>query len=148
MTIRKTNDLHRLLYISESRLVGTTNQVRTEIRSIVATATKINPTRGLTGILLFVQDRFIQVLEGSSDELERTFEAICNDMRHGNLRLLEMTRAEDRLFSAWSMAFVGTNDEPSHVKINRDLQEILVTVAANPAVAHRQMRALLSAQAM
>ncbi len=138
-----TSELYRLLYTSEARFTGTTDEISAEIDAIVATAVENNSKRGLGGILLVVQGTFIQVLEGASQDVEVTFEAICSDLRHGNLRVIEMVRAEKRLFPEWSMAYVGMSDKPSHMRINRDLREISVTVDGNPAAALRQMQALL-----
>ncbi|EAU43093.1 possible activator of photopigment and puc with BLUF domain [Fulvimarina pelagi HTCC2506] len=138
------NSLHRLLYTSKSRFSCSEAHVPVEIKGIVAKSFEKNRHRDLTGVLLFINDTFIQVLEGPLSEIETAFEAICCDMRHGNLKLVDMTPVETRIFDEWSMAFVGFDVDPSHLRTNRDLQEVYTIVESDPEKALRQIRGLIN----
>ncbi|MCF8509094.1 MAG: BLUF domain-containing protein [Hyphomonadaceae bacterium] len=49
---------------------------------MLAVSRSNNSARGLTGMLLFHDGCFFQVLEGGADTLERTFATISRDTRH------------------------------------------------------------------
>ena len=78
-----------------------------------------NKAHGLTGMLLYVQERFveqmegrfIQVLEGTEHEVKRIFEKIKNDRRHYNVTLLNESMLKNRNFKSWTMGFEQMNLE-------------------------------------
>jgi hypothetical protein len=67
----------------------------------------------LTGMLLYMEGRFInklegrfmQLLEGSEQDVRRMFKKIEADKRHHHILLLETGRYEVRSFCNWSMGF-------------------------------------------
>ena len=64
----------------------------------------------LSGMLLYKDGNFLQVLEGPEDAVQHLFRAICADDRHrGVLRLLE-EQIEQRRFADWAMAFRNLNN--------------------------------------
>jgi hypothetical protein len=65
-----------------------------------------NPPRGITGILCYSGDVFIQVLEGGRDEVCELFNAIVRDQRHTHVRLLAYDEIRERKFSNWTMGHV------------------------------------------
>jgi hypothetical protein len=65
-----------------------------------------NPPRGITGILCYSGDVFIQVLEGGRDEVCELFNAIVRDPRHTHVRLLAYDEVRERKFSNWTMGHV------------------------------------------
>jgi hypothetical protein len=70
----------------------------------------------LSGMLLYKDGNFLQIIEGPEDSVLHLFKTICADDRHrGVLRLLE-ERIEQRRFADWAMAFHNLGDP--------DLQEI------------------------
>lgn len=96
--------LHRLIYTSEALSPGSKSDAPTMSAQEIAKASgSKNATRGLSGILISVQNHFIQVLEGEAAELEATFESICRDMRHRDLRLIDFCPAAERYFHGWEM---------------------------------------------
>ncbi|MBV9813540.1 MAG: BLUF domain-containing protein, partial [Acetobacteraceae bacterium] len=78
-----------------------------ELAEILRTSRANNGRFGLTGALLYSDQCFAQVLEGPLPAVERVFERILRDPRHGQVTVLGLERAERRLFGAWSMAFAG-----------------------------------------
>ena len=68
-----------------------------------------NPASGITGILCYSGDVFIQVLEGGRDEVCELYNAIVRDGRHTNVRLLVFEEIRERKFCNWTMGHVDLN---------------------------------------
>jgi hypothetical protein len=64
-----------------------------------------NEARGLTGMLLYSDGNFIQVLEGPDEAVEQTFRSISADPRHRGIIVALRDQVEARAFPDWSMAF-------------------------------------------
>jgi hypothetical protein len=72
-----------------------------------------NHGHGLTGMLLYlegkflnkVEGRFMQVLEGNERDVKEIFEKIKQDPRHHSLIMLKQSSTNDRNFGTWSMGF-------------------------------------------
>ncbi|TFF17582.1 BLUF domain-containing protein [Jiella endophytica] len=138
------SSLQRILYRSKARQIGGAPLEPAAVAGIVETSVRNNADCGLSGILLQVDDTFIQLIEGEQAAIEATFERICVDERHSDLVLIDMTSAETRLFPEWSMAHVGSNGDPMRLQVNRDLKEIYLTIETHPDAALKQMRSLLA----
>jgi hypothetical protein len=83
--------------------------------SILAQSERNNPTSGITGLLCFAGDIFVQVLEGGRDEVCELFNAIVRDPRHVEVRLLSYEEISERRFGKWTMGQVNIRN------INPDL---------------------------
>ena len=62
-----------------------------------------NPRRGITGLLCFTSDVFVQVLEGGRDEVCDLYNTIVRDDRHSQVRLLAYEEIAERRFGNWTM---------------------------------------------
>ena len=105
MTDTSAAHLRRLIYISSA--TGSFGQV--QLDQILARSRTNNAARGLTGMLLFHDGCFFQVLEGDADSVERTFATISRDARHGGVIILESRVITERGFPQWSMGYVGAH---------------------------------------
>ena len=76
------------------------------IEGILEQSRTQNPPRGITGILCYSGDVFIQVLEGGRDEVCELFNSIVRDQRHTHVRLLAYDEIRERKFSNWTMGHV------------------------------------------
>lgn len=76
-----------------------------ELRAILAQSRRNNERVGVTGLLLYVEQNFIQVLEGEEAAVRETYRRIAQDDRHRNIIKLLDEPIEDRLFRGWSMGF-------------------------------------------
>lgn len=65
-----------------------------------------NPASGITGILCYSGDVFIQVLEGGRDAVCELYNAIVRDGRHTDVRLLVFEEIRERKFCNWTMGHV------------------------------------------
>ena len=76
-----------------------------QLDELLDQARKLNHTRSITGMLLYSDGSFFQVLEGLSEQVEETFHSISADQRHSNIRLLFKEEIPNRSFHDWSMGF-------------------------------------------
>ncbi len=90
---------------------GTPEQVKAEVEAILAVSRGNNAPVGIGGVLLFNNGCFLQVLEGDYAKVSATFERIQRDLRHNQVIVLDSGYPAKRLFTDWSMAFVGLNAE-------------------------------------
>ncbi len=79
------------------------------IEDILEKSRANNPAHGITGILCYNADTFIQVLEGGRDEVCELYNAIVRDARHTNVRLLAYDEIRERQFCNWTMGHVDMN---------------------------------------
>jgi hypothetical protein len=95
--------LVRLLYASRAAVPLTAPVVD----AILEQSRENNPREGITGLLCFSDDVFIQVLEGGRDAVCDLYNAIVRDARHGNVRLLIYEEISERRFGGWVMGQVN-----------------------------------------
>ena len=77
----------------------------TELAQILAKAGRHNLRAGITGMLLYVEGSFFQVLEGDRQVVHRLYDKILVDPRHCQAIKLVEESIEKRTFSQWSMGF-------------------------------------------
>ena len=94
--------LVRLLYAS--RPAAPINAVLTD--AILRQARNNNAKLGITGLLCFAGDVFVQVIEGGRDSVSELFAAIVRDPRHSHVRLLGFEEVGERRFMSWMMGEV------------------------------------------
>lgn len=102
--------LYNLAYISKNTIKGGQEDIKEQIRTILAAAHRNNPKLGVTGALLYSGGYFCQVIEGPEEVLEDLFESIQMDGRHGDVTVLHFQPIEARGFSDWAMALAGIED--------------------------------------
>jgi hypothetical protein len=85
-------------------------QSREEIDAIVVAADGANRCRGITGVISFDGKRIVQILEGSSREVDCLFNLIRQDPRHVGIVELARTPIDKRAFAAWGMTLRPASD--------------------------------------
>jgi hypothetical protein len=95
--------LVRLLYAS--RATKPLNPAAHE--SILEQSRAHNPQLGITGMLCYSEDLFMQVLEGGRDEVCELYNTIVRDDRHVNVRILCFEEIAERRFGSWTMGHVS-----------------------------------------
>ncbi len=103
-------DLFRLVYCSRNMIPAQQGDPAIEVEQILDASRANNAREGVTGALLYSDGCFAQVLEGGLDAVQRTFERIQCDPRHGEVIMLQAGHADGRLFGAWDMALAETAD--------------------------------------
>jgi hypothetical protein len=94
--------LVRLLYCS--RAVDASPEA---IESILSQAREHNPVTGITGILCWGGDIFLQAIEGGRMQVSELFGSILKDPRHKDVALLHYEEIFERRFGGWSMGQVN-----------------------------------------
>lgn len=77
--------------------------------SILEQSARNNPRQGITGILCYSEDLFMQVLEGGRDEVCDLYNTIVRDERHLDVRILIYDEIQERRFGGWTMGQVNIN---------------------------------------
>lgn len=80
-----------------------------ELAEILSISRDNNVVNGVTGMLLYADGTFMQVLEGDKDVVMRTYRKILLDERHRNVIELAAGPLTDRNFPDWSMGFASVN---------------------------------------
>ncbi len=70
-----------------------------------------NERLGVTGMLLYCNNSFLQVLEGDSKALTTLIGIISQDPRHSNFTILLDEEISSRLFPNWTMGFEHVRDD-------------------------------------
>lgn len=76
-----------------------------ELLAMLNIARLKNAALGITGMLLFTDNSFFQVLEGESDVVDPLFERIKADSRHRQVTCIIRERIPSRDFEQWTMGF-------------------------------------------
>jgi len=108
---------HYLIYVSTADHLMS----ESELMNILEQSRRWNLDHNLTGMLIYIQGlfiqtgslqlqqqitgRFMQVLEGSKEDVEEVFSMIQKDDRHHNLIVLESSSQSSRNFESWQMGF-------------------------------------------
>ncbi len=74
-----------------------------DLHALMQTSRTNNKRLGITGLLLYKDERFLQVLEGDSADVRALYSTIRADTRHHNTHILLTNRAHSRTFPEWSM---------------------------------------------
>lgn len=91
----------RLMYIS----IATQEMSTTQLTALLEEARTRNQEHQITGMLLYKNRRFIQLLEGPRDAVEKIYRDIREDDRNAGNIVIEKSEIENRLFSDWKMGF-------------------------------------------
>ena len=123
-----TNDLYRIVYCSRNLISpqGAGSNQDVELERILQAARTNNSSQGVTGALLFNQECFAQVLEGPRTSVERVFEKIQRDRRHGQVTVVDNGWADRRDFPNWAMAYAEPSSDQQAEGIASTLQLALI----------------------
>jgi hypothetical protein len=91
----------RLIYAS--RAVGSPDEVA--LVELLQVSRDCNAAGEVTGMLVYAERSFMQMIEGPADAITDTYGRIVKDDRHETVRLLLHERVDERLFPDWTMGF-------------------------------------------
>ena len=99
-----------------------------ELEDLVGKAQTFNDAHGITGMLVYSDDVFVQVLEGQREIISSLYERIEQDERHTSVTIIASGELATRRFSDWSMGFEyavqdKSGGELKHIKAVEDLFE-------------------------
>ncbi|HRH73370.1 MAG TPA: BLUF domain-containing protein, partial [Zoogloea sp.] len=76
-----------------------------ELCDILESSVRHNTQQGITGVLLYKNGSFMQVIEGEEAAIDETYSRICDDDRHKDIFLLSKEAISKRDFPRWAMGF-------------------------------------------
>ncbi|WP_026837741.1 BLUF domain-containing protein [Gillisia sp. JM1] len=100
------------------------NLTETEIKKILDSSKKRNIDRGITGILLFLEGNFFQVLEGEMETLKALFQKIKYDFRHYNVMAIFEKEIDEANFEGYSADFITLNSQIQEEDFGRYLSQV------------------------
>jgi hypothetical protein len=102
------NNLIHTIYASSSVI----NFDKDALNKLLHSARRNNAGLNITGMLLYQNDSFFQVLEGETETVEPLFDKISLDSRHNKIIKIIKEPIEKRSFAEWTMGYskVTRND--------------------------------------
>jgi hypothetical protein len=108
-----------------------------ELTDLLQKSRKNNSALGITGMLLYKDGNFMQVLEGDEDTVRELAAKIAQDRRHRGFIQLYSTSIRERTFPDWGMGFYDLRSpEATHIPGYRDFWRTPLTGAefsSNPS---------------
>ncbi len=96
------------------------------LMDITRVSQKNNPSKDITGILLGIENKFLQYLEGPEENITELFDKIWKDPRHQNVTQWIKGFSNERVFKDWSMgSWMLTNEELKNLPALSDLKNFL-----------------------
>jgi hypothetical protein len=93
--------MFHLVYVSDAA----EKVSKDDLLAILAESRENNAAAGITGMLLYKDGTYMQVLEGEEDAVRSLYARIRRDPRHKGVVTLVEGRTDRRSFGDWSMAF-------------------------------------------
>ena len=94
-------DVHRIVYVS----TATRACADTELEELLNRCRANNAKAGITGMLVYHDQSFLQMIEGPAGALNALFSRLRADTRHHKSVLLLRERIRERSFANWAMGF-------------------------------------------
>jgi hypothetical protein len=114
---RLENSVYYLLYHSRA----TTWPTEADLQHLLVHAREWNAKAGITGLLLYRDGRYVQLLEGPENEVRALYARICRDPRHTQVVTVSQGLAPARRFPDWRMA----RGNVAHPAVARLLEAVL-----------------------
>jgi hypothetical protein len=94
--------LHSLAYFSHA----TRGMDKAALSGLLLKAQRFNESVGVTGLLIFANNRFLQTLEGSAPALADVYERIVRDPQHSDITMLFNDVVSTRVYPAWATSSI------------------------------------------
>ena len=94
---------YRIIYVS----TATFSFQEADLLQLLAQAREMNDKFNMSGMLVYSEGRFMQVLEGREEDVKAGFASIAADLRHGRLQLLADGPIDQPDFPDWHMGFTS-----------------------------------------
>ncbi len=86
----------------------------TDLKQLLTIARANNESMGISGMLVFHEGSFLQILEGEDNVVLSLYAKIEKDKRHDNISLLLRSSIEERSFGDWKMGFYDASRSMHH----------------------------------
>nr|WP_164736532.1 BLUF domain-containing protein [Pararhodobacter zhoushanensis] len=98
--------MHHIAYVSRS--LAPLDALMLD--DILDASVRNNERDGITGVLMYHDQLFFQVLEGGRQVVELCYERIKNDLRHSGVSLIWSHVVKARVFAEWAMGYAGPEE--------------------------------------
>ena len=113
--------LSHLIYVSNRKADCTEK----EIENILSSCKKNNPPMNITGVLLYSDRKFIQLVEGDSRTIMDLYNKIKLDSRHEKARMISYGPIKEKSFPSWHMASRNLSNQLTyHTEMSADDQVV------------------------
>ncbi|MBO9465313.1 BLUF domain-containing protein [Tropicibacter sp. R15_0] len=102
--------LYRLIYASTA-----TDIDRDLLTNIIETSNRLNSKNYITGMMIFDNGYFLQLLEGERAFLTKRFLEISKDTHHNDIEILTCGPIHARLFTGWGARYLGSQGASSKI---------------------------------
>jgi hypothetical protein len=102
-------NLFQIVYVSCS--VGKLTEM--DLDNLLEEIREKNIRKGVTGLLLYNDELFIQIIEGERTVIEELYAVLAKDARHNNIVKILEEPVECRSFPNWSMGYKKLNKNES-----------------------------------
>jgi len=102
-----TSPIRQLVYVSNAKF----GFEERDMKSILVASRRNNPALDVSGLLVYADGVFIQVLEGAEKTIEQLYEKIAEDVRHDNVAVILDQNCDERTFPRWAMAHLSGSAE-------------------------------------
>jgi len=117
-----------------------------DLEVILEDARTGNQARKVTGVLVYVDGVFFQIIEGDKDIVRKLMASIASDSRHQAVTVFYEAEVDLPAFESWSMAYLSPTAEQMSTWLGlpgtATVEELLASVNRDP---HRVPRTLVSA---
>ena len=98
--------MHQVIYVSAATQLFS----KAELLQLLTLVREKNQRLAVTGMLLYKDGDFIQLLEGEESVVKQVLDKIKVDRRHRYVTVILQNDVESRLFPDWSMGFRDLSD--------------------------------------
>ena len=85
-----------------------------ELIDLLSKSREKNAQKDITGILLYNDGNFMQILEGEEAAVLQLYDIISHDQRHHGMVVLVAEQTSETIFGEWSMAFRNLTNKQIH----------------------------------
>jgi hypothetical protein len=98
---------YQMIYSSQANSAMTMS----DLEAILIDARTGNEERNVTGVLVYVDRVFLQILEGEKETLLQLMRSIAADKRHSGVTVFYEAEVERPMFSNWRMAHIDARPD-------------------------------------
>ncbi len=113
-----------------------------DFNEILQQAQENNAANGITGMLTFNKDYFLQTIEGPRAQINRLLYGLIADQRHHDLQLIETRELKHREWAKWSMNYASPTEENAAIYLKYSTTTNFNPYLLNAEAANNLMREL------
>ena len=107
-----------------------------DLEAILVDARTGNERRKVTGVLVYVDGVFLQILEGDEQVLRSLMRSITSDSRHTGVKVFYEAEVDSPTFTSWRMAYLSAT--PQQMAVWAGLEGTATSIDSVLADIHRE----------